>query len=115
MLLTLRSKKFYQVFEKENFQLLGYLILINKYANYYLNSNICFFFLFTIFSINICIYHSGFESDAIPRDYLDQAPENLRTVRRNMVLLRRILKSFENGTDNFHVCYSTLSISYCFI
>ena len=46
----------------------------------------------------------GFEAGAIPDNYLDEAPKNLRAVRRNAVLLRRILKSYDNGSDTFNVC-----------
>lgn len=44
---------------------------------------------------------SGFEHDAIPDNYLDCPPADTAIVRKNLILLGRILKSGQSGHDHF--------------
>lgn len=47
---------------------------------------------------------SGYEVDAVPEHYLDEPPASISAVRRNLVLLRRVLKSHKTKNDLFKVC-----------
>ena len=46
--------------------------------------------------------NSGYEKNAVPHNYLDEPPKNILDVKKNLVLLKRIITSF-NTTDIFKV------------
>jgi hypothetical protein len=48
--------------------------------------------------------HSGYRMDAIPSNYIDEAPNNIRDVRANLEVIQKILKSFNARDDIWKVC-----------
>ena len=51
----------------------------------------------------ISFIQSGFDSDAVPSNYIDAPPANVSTVRRNLVLLRKVLKTTKGNNDIYQV------------
>ena len=63
----------------------------------------------------LTFYFSGFEPSALPQNYIDEAPQDLVTVRQNLVLLRRVVKSLDTGDDMFgvSVCWGLHRMNSC--
>ena len=88
-----------------NFQNGGSLISLRKSPIIW---SICYYFIsFVTFYFSDEEFR-GYHINAVSEKYLDEPPKNILLVRKNLVLLRRILLSYNANTDIFKVTLSAV-------